>query len=83
MNVSHSAPGPGCSFCHSHSVTLTTLSGSVSSASRGLPARGDNVDRLTVPGSSTLVTVTVTERVSASDPSLAFTVALYEVGPLS
>ena len=65
--------------CHHQEVFLIPPSGSLREAVRAVPTRGEPDDRLTLPASSTLVTVTVTLLVFDGCPPLeavTFTVTL-------
>ena len=71
--VHGSAPSAELSHCQLTSPA-TKVSGSSKVAVIRAPARGVPVDNVTVPGSSTFVTLTVTSRSALSPFSLAFTV---------
>ena len=65
--------------CHCQEVLLIPPSGSLREAVRAVPTRGELDDRLTLPASSTLVTVTDTLLVLDGCPALeavTFTVTL-------
>ena len=68
--------------CHCHDAPVMPPSASESVAVTAVPSSGDVVDKLTVPGSSTLVTVTITARIDFSDPSPASTVTSYTLSCL-
>ena len=75
LNVLHRHQGcslPIAALHHFHLTLLVRPSGSLKTADSLTPSSGCSVDRVTVPASSTLVTVTTTSRVAVL-PRLSLT----------